>query len=167
MSDLVVKSAVQDTMKEEESDKLSNAISEDMWRNKHDMWMNEKHEIIEQLDSMDDHKSQYIKEGITLIELAQRTENIYKNASPEVKRKLVEIVSSNRVLSDGSIEFYYRKPFNWLAESSHNQGWWTFDNARRTLRLRELCACYHYSFLQQTHSKFGTFAETILRKRPF
>lgn len=105
-------------------DKLNGAISEEMWRSKHESWMSEKEEILEKLDGLDSNRDEYIKQGITLIELAQRTENIYKNASPEVKRKLVEIVSSNRILCDGSIEFYYRKPFNWLAESKDFQGWW-------------------------------------------
>ncbi len=112
-------------------DKLSDSIPEHMWREKHDRWMSEKADIMDQIEEMTGEKDNYIQEGITLIELAQRTENIYKNASPEVKRKLVEIVSSNRVLKDGSIEFYYRKPFNWLSEIEGGGGWWRWSESNR------------------------------------
>ena len=113
-------------------DKLNGSIPEDMWRKKHELWMGEKDEILSEIESINSQKDEYIEEGINLIELAQHTENIYKNASPEVKRKLVEIVSSNRVLKDGSIEFYYQKPFNWLAESKGRHMWWRWPPACNT-----------------------------------
>jgi len=119
-------------------DKLKGSIPEDMWRKKHDIWMAEKDEILTEIESINSQKGEYIEEGINLIELAQHTENIYKNGSPEVKRKLVEIVSSNRVLRDGSIEFYYQKPFNWLAESKGRHMWWRWweSNPRPKQRLK-------------------------------
>ena len=118
-------------------DKLKGLITEEMWSSKNSRWMLENSQVTEELDQIDCDKREYIEEGINLIELAQHTESIYKSASPEVKRKLVEIVSSNRLLRDGSIEFYYRKPFNWLAEPKGCLEWWRWweSNPRPKQRL--------------------------------
>jgi len=43
--------------------------------------------------------------GVELIELMQHSEIIFKNATAEKKRKMVELVSSNLLLKDGSIEY--------------------------------------------------------------
>lgn len=106
-------------------DKLRGDISEDSWREKHSKWRTEQDNIKNQIDAIDDKKEEYIQNGVLLVELAQNTEKIYKNAKPAVKRRLVEIVSSNHVLRNGTIEFSYRKPFDILAKSSPKENWWT------------------------------------------
>ena len=70
-------------------------------------------------------EEEYIQNGVLLIELAQHTEKIYRNATPDIKRRLVEIVSSNHILRNGTIEFQYRKPFDILAKSTPKENWWT------------------------------------------
>jgi len=57
---------------------------------------------------------------------------VYENASPVVKRKLVEIVSSNHVLKDGTLRFKYKKPFDLLSRTASKEIWWTIQHPVRT-----------------------------------
>jgi len=105
-------------------DKVSGAISESLWRDKNGQWLLEQSKITNEINAIGEEKQDYIEKGVCLIELAQDAENIYKNGSTEVKRKLVEFVSSNHVLRDGSIGFNYAKPFSWIAEGALKETWW-------------------------------------------
>ena len=106
-------------------DKLNGLIEEDLWLEKNRTWKLEREEIDNQLKNMTQQKDDYIGKGVLLIELAQHTKTIYKNADPETKRRLVEIVSSNRYLRDATIEYSYKKPFDMLAKSPENGKWHT------------------------------------------
>ena len=109
-------------------DKLAGSIHENLWREKNSKWLLELQEVKNQIDSIGAEKQDYIQNGVLLIELAQRTEYIYKNATPEVKRRLVEIVSYNQTLKNGSVEFDYRKPFDMLAKpdtKDPSENWWS------------------------------------------
>jgi hypothetical protein len=105
-------------------DKLSGNIQEALWREKNSNWLLEQQRIKNQIDAISDEKQGYIENGVLLIELAQRTEYIYKTATAEVKRKLVEIVSSNHILRVGTISFDYRKPLDVLAKCDPKEKWW-------------------------------------------
>jgi site-specific DNA recombinase len=106
-------------------DKFSEDLSQSEWREKNDVWKREREEIKTKIDTLDSAKDEYIESGAMLIELAQRSEILYKAATPAEKRQLIEIVSSNRGLKDGSIGFSYRKPFDLLAETASEEKWWT------------------------------------------
>lgn len=106
-------------------DKLKGLITEQMWREKHDRWMLEREEIQKEIKAAGEIKDTYIQRGVEIIELTQNLDSIYKNATPEKKRRLVEIVSSNLVLRNGSLEFSYRKPFDVLAEPTIEARWRT------------------------------------------
>jgi hypothetical protein len=69
-------------------DKLAGTISEELWRESHQKWMLELEMLKRQIDVMDDQKDEYINEGAELIELVQHFESIYKNATPEKKRRI-------------------------------------------------------------------------------
>ncbi|MGE3684698.1 MAG: recombinase family protein [Bdellovibrionales bacterium] len=71
-------------------DKLNGTITEALWREKNEDWRIERDKIKVELSSMEDQKQEYIERGVLLIELAQRTVSIYRNAKPEIKRKLID-----------------------------------------------------------------------------
>ena len=106
-------------------DKLNGVIEESYWREKNQIWRLELESVQKEIDAINDIKQDYIHRGVELIELVQHFETLYKNANSEKKRKWVEIVSSNHVLKDGSIEFSYRKPFDILASATPKDNWWT------------------------------------------
>jgi len=104
-------------------DKLEGTITEEMWRQRHGEWRAEQERIQNQISSMAGQKDEYLNRGVELIELVQHFETLYEKASPEKKRKMVELVSSNLVLKNGTIEYSYRKPFDILVESGGNEKW--------------------------------------------
>jgi hypothetical protein len=54
----------------------------------------------------------------------------------EYKTKLVETVSSNPILKDGSLCFDYKRPFDLLAEGSLKDKWWTLAAEYRTFFIQ-------------------------------
>ena len=110
-------------------DKLSGGISEGLWRTKNSKWITEQDKIRQEMGSIGDDKQEIVERGVKLIELAQRFETIYENATQSEKRELVEFVSSNHVLKNGSIGFTYEKPFDLLVEGSSKSKWWTLQGS--------------------------------------
>jgi hypothetical protein len=77
----------------------------------------------EEIDSLAEAKDEYMQRGVQLIELMQHSEIIFKNASADKKRKMVELVSSNLLLKDGTLEYHWRKPFDLLAIKGNLEDW--------------------------------------------
>lgn len=92
-------------MNEAYEDKLNGLIPETMWQAKHAQWRSEKEQVHKEIVAQDQQKDEYIQRGVQLIELVQHFETIYKNATPEKKRQMVEIVVSNLSLKYGKLEF--------------------------------------------------------------
>jgi hypothetical protein len=113
-------------------DKLAGELTPEEWREKNERWRREREETYTKMQALDSMKDEYIENGVLLIELAQRSEILYKEATSEERRQLIEIISSNRVLRDGTIEIIYRKPFDLLAASTSEGKWWTACPAYRT-----------------------------------
>ena len=61
-----------------------------------------------------------MKVGVELIVLIQHSEIIYKHATSERKRRLVDLISSNLLLADGIVEYTIKKPFNYLIIKNEN-----------------------------------------------
>jgi hypothetical protein len=106
-------------------DKLRGDLSESIWREKNDVWRREHEKIHAEIRAIDVSRDEYIDRGVEVIELVQHFETIYKNASGDKKRRIIELVSSNHVLRGATIEFEYRKPFGWMAEGCGSGKWWT------------------------------------------
>jgi hypothetical protein len=115
------------------TDKVEGKITENLWRQNNEKRLLERDQINNEISAMDDKKQEHIQKGVLLIELAQRTVSIYQNTIPEAKRKLLDLVSSNLVLKDGTIDYLYRKPFDLLAEGSSKEKWWRRRKAKYTM----------------------------------
>ena len=113
-------------------DKLTRAISEELWQEKTRQWESEHVQIIAEINSLKDSTDEYMSRGVQLIELMQHSEIIFKNATPEKKRKMVELVSSNLLLANGNLEYHWKKPFNLLAVKGDLENW----RARKDSNLR-------------------------------
>ena len=104
-------------------DKLKGLIHEEMWRKQNQQWEREHAKIVGELDALKNSTDEYMQRGVTLIELMQHSEIIFKKATPEIKRKMVELVSSNLLLKDGTLQYHWRKPFNMLAVRGDFEIW--------------------------------------------
>ena len=67
------------------------------------------------------------------LELAGRAYLLYKTASPDEKRDLVKIVTSNRQVSRKSVEFTLSVPFNEVANSFQRSNGRPYRDRPRTL----------------------------------
>lgn len=105
-------------------DKLNGKIPESVWRPRNERWLQEQESLGREMGSMRGEKQDYIENGVLLIELCQQAGMTYKNADPAIKRKMVDIVSWNLVLRNGSLQFDYRKPFDILAKCDSPEKWW-------------------------------------------
>ena len=63
-----------------------------------------------------------LSEGFRL-ELAKNAFSLYEKQTPEEKRRLLETMVSNSRLVNGSVEFFWKKPFDLIAERSLLQKW--------------------------------------------
>jgi len=106
------------------TEKVEGRLPEELWKKKNEQWRLERDQIKREIAAMDDKKDEYIEKGVLLIELAHHTVTYYKNAGPEKRRKLIDIVSSNLILKDGTLEYRYRKPFDILVDSGGKGKWW-------------------------------------------
>ncbi len=113
-------------------DKLKGLITESYWREQDSQWKLEQGNITAELDNLFDSQDEYMQRGVQLIELMQHSETIFKNATPEKKRKMVELVSSNLSLKDGKLSYDWRKPFDMLAVKGDLEEW----RARQDSNLR-------------------------------
>ena len=101
-------------------DKLCGQIEEELWSRKSNGWNDEKEKLEAELKIISNNKDDYMKVGVELIELIQHSGIIYKHASPERKRRLVDLISSNLLLADGIVEYTIKKPFNYLIIKDFN-----------------------------------------------
>lgn len=99
-------------------DKLKGLLSEESFREKNSRWQLEREEIKNQMEGMENNHDERIEEGITLFELLKDADIIWKNASSQVKAKILKILVSNLQLRDGKIDFKYKEPFSFLVNSS-------------------------------------------------
>ena len=104
-------------------DKLSGAISEEMWSKNNDKWVREHERIADQIKSLNDSTEEYMTKGISVIELMQSAEITFKSSTAEKRRRMVEKVSSNLLLGDGSIEYHWKEPFKQLAIKGEIEKW--------------------------------------------
>lgn len=120
-------------------DKLRGDLSEEKWRAMDYGWKAEHAKLMDEIGGLKDEKDEYMQRGVQLIELMQNAEIIFKNATPEKKRKMVELVSSNLMLKDGTLEYQWRKPFDMLAVKGDLVKWRSLgDSNPRYLREREM-----------------------------
>lgn len=104
-------------------DKIRGDLDEEKWRGMDQAWKAEHAKILSEVGSLRDDKDEYMQRGVELIELMQHSEIIFKNATAEKKRKLVELVSSNLMLADGTLEYHWQKPFDLLAVKGNLENW--------------------------------------------
>ncbi len=104
-------------------DKVNGDIPKEMWREQSHKWNAEKKNVAIELAALDAVKDDYMTKGVELIELMQHAEMIFKNATADVKRKMVELTSSNLLLADGTLQYNWEMPFAMLAVNGEKEKW--------------------------------------------
>ncbi len=102
---------------------LEGKIDSDMWEAKTAIWKKEKEEIQQSLDTIELENSNFMKEGIRLMEVASRAHELFDAMTPDEKREIAQLVLSNPRVVNGSIEYDYKKPFGMFVNVTDLNDW--------------------------------------------
>lgn len=93
-------------------DKLDSKITEEFWKAKSEEWSNEIENISVKLNAHETSNINYYEDGVRILELAKKAYSLYKSATGEEKRKLLNLVLSNCYLEGKNLRPDYKKPFD-------------------------------------------------------
>ncbi|MCG3117773.1 MAG: hypothetical protein LLH30_19045 [Candidatus Manganitrophus sp. SA1] len=113
-------------------DKLDGKISEEFWTERNQDWRREQDQIRIKLQAHQKANTNYLQEGIRILELANQAHSQYVRQNAHEKARLLKILLSNCTLKDGSPCPTYRKPFDLVAESVKTKEWLAFVDDLRT-----------------------------------
>ncbi|MCZ6691380.1 MAG: recombinase family protein, partial [Planctomycetota bacterium] len=96
-------------------DKVDGNITEEFWAERSSEWQQEQSRLMAEMERLQAADGQYLDDGVRIIELSQRAQELYLTQPPAEKRKLLGLLLSNCTLKDDRIEATYRQPFDTLA----------------------------------------------------
>ena len=108
---------VSERMTKAYEDKLDGLISAAFYEQKAKEWKEDMSRLMRSMESHNSADEAYMDLGVALVELADRTVELFQWANDAEKRQLLEFLCANAVWRDGALEVNWRKPFDLLAES--------------------------------------------------
>jgi site-specific DNA recombinase len=88
-------------------DKLSGEITPSKYKEKHDIFVVQKAELLTQLDSVDKTTSHRLERKFAILELSQNAAQIYAQKAPEQKRLIISKLFSKLTLKEGILSVSY------------------------------------------------------------
>ncbi len=104
-------------------DKIDAKISEEFFNKTTDKWQEELNEIKSAIVKHENADSNYLAQGVHILELCNQAYRLYLQQTALENAKLLRYILSNCTLNDGTLCATYRKPFHLLAEGLHRQDW--------------------------------------------
>ena len=104
-------------------DKLDGYIEPSHWEQKTAEWKNEQENIENQLTVLRKTNTAYMIEGIKLMEIVNKATSLFKKATLDEKREILNLVLSNPKVINGSIEYHYKKPFDMFVNVVDLEKW--------------------------------------------
>lgn len=96
------------------TDKLDGRISEEFWKEKHNLWYAEKDQLIEQLKSINN-AARTFDEGTNLLEnFCKHAPALYQRACPKTKQQILKIIGSNFTYKDKKVSVELTSVFDLL-----------------------------------------------------
>ena len=99
-------------------DKLDGNISGAYFEEKSAEWRKEQADTRRKIEVHEQANQSYIEEGIQLLELADKSYDLYTAQPPEEQRRLLNCVVSHATWGNGSLSPVYRPPFDLIAHSN-------------------------------------------------
>jgi len=115
-------------------DKLDNVISEETFTEKNSLWRSEQEQILKKIKVHQNADENYFEFGSVIFELAERAASRYSHQSPHEKAKMLKILSSNLIFTEGRLIPEWRKPFDLLASVNE---WYQGDEEAIEEKLAE------------------------------
>lgn len=104
-------------------DKLDGNITEEFWRKQTEKWSHDKAALSAQLAGFQQSDVQHLDNANLIFELAKKASGLFKRANHEQKRKLMEMLFSNCVLTDRNLDLKLRSPYDLILESAKTGNW--------------------------------------------
>lgn len=98
------------------TDKLDGEITYEFWIEKNNEWTFELTKLQNLITAHDNANKNYKEKGVAILELAENIYSQYIQETDEEKVNLLNILSSNFLLTGEKVSYEYKKPFDILAE---------------------------------------------------
>ncbi len=104
-------------------DKIDGKVTEEFFDKTTDQWQEELNEIKSAIAKHENADSNYLAQGLHILELCNKAYSLYLRQSPAKHAKLLQYLLSNCTLIDGTLTPTYRKPFDLMAKGLSCQLW--------------------------------------------
>ncbi len=99
-------------------DKLDGNLSDAYFEEKSTEWRKEQADTRRKIEVHEQANQSYIEESVQLLELADKSYDLYPAQCPEEQRRLRNCVASHATWGNGSLALVYRPPFDLIAHSN-------------------------------------------------
>jgi DNA invertase Pin-like site-specific DNA recombinase len=99
-------------------DRLNGIVDENFWKFKYNELKSRLTSIKQSLAEHDIANFNYLEDGIRLLELSQKAHGLYIRRESFKQRKMLDILLSNCVLTNGKVEVEFREVFKSLADGA-------------------------------------------------
>jgi site-specific DNA recombinase len=104
-------------------DKLDGTIEPEQWENRTAQWKSEQSEITDRINALRDANTDYMLNGIRLMELASKASDLFGDMTTDEKRETLGLVLSNSRVVNGSVEYDYKMPFGMFLNVTDLENW--------------------------------------------
>lgn len=104
-------------------DKITGAISSELWKRKSSAWQEEKDVLVIKLAEMQRSDEYHLHTAAAILELAKRAADMFVSQPADQKRRMITILVSNSSYRDGKIDVVLKPVFQELLVSSKTGNW--------------------------------------------
>ncbi len=104
-------------------DKIDGKVSEDFYVKMMANWQEELRQIKETISRHETADARYLTQGIHILELCNKSYDLYLQQKPEKRVKLLQCLLSNCALDNATLCPTYRKPFDIIAKGLSRSNW--------------------------------------------
>ncbi len=116
-------SKVQTKLDQIYEDKLEGIIPEELWRRKHQQYVEEQQKLLKTLEEHKRGSVSYIEMGIQLIELAEKALVLYEHQNFTNRRRLLRFISSNYLLEGENLSPVWNPAFEYFYKFRDFEKW--------------------------------------------
>ena len=85
-------------------------------------WREAQNSCLREIERHQEADKSYMDEGVQLLELARKAQELFAQQQPQEKRRLLNFLLSNCTWEDGEVIATFRQPFDLLAETAVSAG---------------------------------------------
>ena len=103
-------------------DKLDGLVDAAFFEKMSNEWREAQNSCLREIERHQEADKSYMDEGVQLLELARKAQELFAQQEPREKRRLLNFLLSNCTWEDGEVIATFRQPFDLLAETAVSAG---------------------------------------------